>query len=106
MRTSWKMLAAVAASLVLAPQLAGADEVAEQLKLMQDRMAELEDRLCSLKSVSAIHRLHEMMQVDAAARTRPSHMWPAVGGGTRGETRHCLGRTARTARAAQLAPAR
>lgn len=45
MRSSWKALAAVAAGLFVAPQLAAADEVQDQLKNMQERMSQLEDRL-------------------------------------------------------------
>lgn len=45
MRSSWKTLAALAAGLIVAPQLAAADEVQEQLKKMQERMSQLEDRL-------------------------------------------------------------
>lgn len=47
MRSSWKALAAVAAGLFVAPQLAAADEVQDQLKKMQERMSQLEDRLQS-----------------------------------------------------------
>lgn len=45
MRSSWKILAAVAAGLIVAPQFAAADEVNEQLKQMQERMSQLENRL-------------------------------------------------------------
>ncbi|CAG0981659.1 hypothetical protein MYXO_01890 [Myxococcaceae bacterium] len=45
MRSSWKTLAALAAGLIVAPQLAAADDVQEQLKKMQERMSQLEDRL-------------------------------------------------------------
>jgi len=45
MRSSWKALAAVAAGLFVAPQLAAADDVSDQLKKMQERMSQLEDRL-------------------------------------------------------------
>lgn len=47
MRSSWKALAAIAAGLFVAPQLAAADDVQDQLKKMQDRMSQLEDRLQS-----------------------------------------------------------
>ncbi|MCC6642960.1 MAG: outer membrane beta-barrel protein [Deltaproteobacteria bacterium] len=47
MRSSWKALAAVAAGLFVAPQLAAADDVQDQLKKMQERMSQLEDRLQS-----------------------------------------------------------
>ena len=45
MRSSWNLLVAVAAGLMLAPQLAAASDVEEQLRQMQDRMAQLEDKL-------------------------------------------------------------
>ncbi len=45
MRSSWKILAAVAAGLIVAPQFAAADDVNEQLKQMQERMSQLENRL-------------------------------------------------------------
>lgn len=46
MRSTWKTLAAVAASLMVVPQFAAADtDVEAQLQLMQQRMAEMEDRL-------------------------------------------------------------
>jgi hypothetical protein len=45
MRSSWNLLVAVAAGLMLAPQLATASDVEEQLRQMQERMAQLEDKL-------------------------------------------------------------
>jgi hypothetical protein len=45
MRSSWNLLVAVAAGLMLAPQLATASDVEEQLRQMQDRMSQLEDKL-------------------------------------------------------------
>ena len=47
MRSSWKTLAAVAASIMLAPQLAAAtdSDVEEQLRRMQEQMDRLEDSL-------------------------------------------------------------
>jgi hypothetical protein len=45
MRSSWNILVAVAACLMLAPQLATASDVEEQLRQMQERMAQLEDKL-------------------------------------------------------------
>lgn len=45
MRSSWKTFAACAASLFVAPQLAAADDVQAQLKAMQERMSQLEDKL-------------------------------------------------------------
>jgi hypothetical protein len=45
MRSSWNILVAVAAGLLLAPQLATASDVEEQLRQMQDRMSQLEDKL-------------------------------------------------------------
>jgi len=45
MRSSWKALAACAAGLIVAPGLAAADDVQAQLKVMQERMSQLEDRL-------------------------------------------------------------
>jgi hypothetical protein len=47
MRSNWKALAAIAAGLFVAPQLAAADDVQDQLKKMQERMSQLEDRLQS-----------------------------------------------------------
>ena len=44
MRSSWKSLVAVA-GLLVAPQLAAADDVQEQLELMQERMGQLEDQI-------------------------------------------------------------
>ena len=45
MRSSRITLVAALASLLLAPQLAVADEVEEQLKQMQERMSQMEDQL-------------------------------------------------------------
>ena len=45
MRSSWNTLVAVAAALVIGPQIAAANEVQEQLDQMQARMAQLEDSL-------------------------------------------------------------
>ncbi|MCH2172567.1 porin, partial [Myxococcota bacterium] len=45
MRSSWNTLVAVAAALVIGPQIAVADDVQEQLRQMQARMAQLEDSL-------------------------------------------------------------
>ena len=47
MRSNWKALAAIAAGLIVAPQLAAADDVQNQLTKMQERMSQLEDRLQS-----------------------------------------------------------
>jgi hypothetical protein len=47
MRSSWKALAVVTAGLFVAPQLAAADDVQDQLKKMQERMSQLEDKLQS-----------------------------------------------------------
>jgi hypothetical protein len=47
MRSSWKALAAIAVGLFVAPQLAAADDVQDQLKKMQERMSQLEDKLQS-----------------------------------------------------------
>jgi hypothetical protein len=45
MRSKIVIVATVVASLVLAAQMAAADQVQEQLRLMEQRMAEMEDRL-------------------------------------------------------------
>jgi hypothetical protein len=45
MRSSWNTLVAVAAALVIGPQIVVADDVQEQLSQMQARMAQLEDSL-------------------------------------------------------------
>ena len=45
MRSKLIIVATVVASLVLASQMAAADQVQEQLRLMEQRMAEMEDRL-------------------------------------------------------------
>jgi hypothetical protein len=45
MRSKLVIVATVVASLVLASQMAAADQVQEQLRLMEQRMAEMEDRL-------------------------------------------------------------
>ena len=45
MRSKLIIVATVVASLVLASQMAAADPVQEQLRLMEQRMAEMEDRL-------------------------------------------------------------
>ena len=47
MRSNWKALAAIAVGLIVAPQLAAADDVQNQLTKMQERMSQLEDRLQS-----------------------------------------------------------
>jgi hypothetical protein len=45
MRSSWKCLVAASAGLLAAPQLAMADDVETQLRQMQERMTELEQKL-------------------------------------------------------------
>lgn len=45
MRSTWKVLVAAAAALLVAPQLAMADEVEEQLRQMNERMGQLESQL-------------------------------------------------------------
>jgi hypothetical protein len=45
MRSKWTILAAVAATLWVAPQLAAAEDVEEQLRLMNERMAQMERQL-------------------------------------------------------------
>ena len=45
MRSKLIVIATVVASLVFAAQMAAADQVQEQLRLMELRMAEMEDRL-------------------------------------------------------------
>ena len=45
MRSKLIIVATVVASLVLASQMAAADQVQEQFRLMEQRMAEMEDRL-------------------------------------------------------------
>ncbi len=45
LRSNWKILVAAAATLLVAPQLAMADDVDEQLRLMNERMAQMEEQL-------------------------------------------------------------
>jgi hypothetical protein len=45
MRFGWRSLIATAVGLLLAPQLAAAEDVQEQLRRMQERMSQLEDKL-------------------------------------------------------------
>jgi uncharacterized coiled-coil protein SlyX len=45
MRSSMKILVAAAATLLVAPQFAMADDIEEQLRLMNERMAQLESDL-------------------------------------------------------------
>jgi len=65
MRAYWKTLVAVAAILVVVPQLAAADEVQDQLNQMQERMAQLEDSLKATQDelVSAQGQVEEQQNV-------------------------------------------
>ena len=45
MRSSMKILVAAAATLLVAPQFAIADDIEEQLQLMNERMSQLESQL-------------------------------------------------------------
>jgi hypothetical protein len=69
MRSTWKTLVAAVATALVAPQLANADDIEEQLRQMQERMDQLEDELAATNDQleASTTRVEEQQRVIARA---------------------------------------
>jgi TolA-binding protein len=70
MRSTWKTLVAAVATALVAPQLANADDIEEQLRQMQERMDQLEDELAATNDQleASTTRVEEQQHVIERAR--------------------------------------